>query len=254
MKLLSYSRFSLLALLLVSLFSCTKKDDFMSEPLSDYFPLQTGKYITYRLDSMVFTNFGSITETRRYQLKYVVDIPVTDNEGRPAWRVYTYINDSTASGQWVSNGTIVVTPLDKKIEVTEDNLRVIKMHLPINPGFEWKGNAYLPFDPYGNSYDFSNDDDMRNWNFFYDQFEPTSEYRDQTYTDVYTIEQQDESENAPVINPSNYGYKNRGVEKYAKGIGLIFRHLELWEYQPNPSGVNPYKTGFGVIQWMVDHN
>jgi hypothetical protein len=94
---------------------------------------------------------------------------------------------------------------------------------------------------------------MENWNFFYDLPESSWAYRNQNYTDVISVEQQDESENAPVTNVANYGYKNRSVEKYSKGIGLVFRHFELWEYQPNPSG-NPYTTGFAVVQWMVDHN
>ena len=44
------------------------------------------------------------------------------------------------------------------------------------------------------------------------------------------------------------------VEKYSKTIGLIYRQFILWEYQPNPSGPDPYNTGFGVTMWMIDHN
>lgn len=252
----SIIRISLLAVIITStFFSCSKKtEEFTSEPLSDYLPLQTGKYITYRLDSLVFTNFGANTETHRYQVKHVVDQQLTDNLGRPSWRIYTYITDSTATQPWTSFGTYFITPLDQKIEVIADNLRMIKMHLPINEGFEWNGNAYLPDNPYGGVYDFSNDDDMENWNFTYNALEPSLTYRNKNYTDVYTIEEQDESENAPVTNIGSYGYKNRSVEKYSKGIGLVYRQFELWEYQPNTSGSNPYKTGFGVTLWMIDHN
>ncbi|MBS1656200.1 MAG: hypothetical protein JSU05_15210, partial [Bacteroidetes bacterium] len=48
----------LLALLPGLLVSCGKKtEDFQTEAISDYVPLASGKYITYRLDSTVFTNF-----------------------------------------------------------------------------------------------------------------------------------------------------------------------------------------------------
>ena len=247
-------RLSLLAIITITFFSCSKTEEFVSEPLSDYIPLQTGKYITYRLDSMVFTNFGVNTEIHRYQVKHVVDQQINDNLGRPSWRIYTFLRDSAGTGPWTPNGTYFVTPLTNQVELIEDNLRVIKMHLPVKEGYEWKGNSYLPADPYGAAYDFSNDDDIKNWDFNYDSFEPSLTYRSKNYTDVYTIEQQDEAENAPVTNISNYGYKNRSVEKYSKNIGLVYRQFELWEYQPNPSGANPYKTGFGVTLWMIDHN
>jgi hypothetical protein len=254
MRFLSTFRISLLAIIIITFFSCSKKEEVITEPLSDYIPLQTGKYITYRLDSLVFINFGAVTETHRYQIKHVVDAQITDNLGRPSYRIYTYIRDSAGTQSWNPNGTYFITPLDKQVEVIEDNLRVIKMHLPIKEGFEWKGNTYLPDDPYGSSYDFSNDDDMKSWNFTYTAAEPSVSYGNKTYTDVYTIEQQDDSYNAPVTNISDYGYKNRSVEKYSKGIGMVYRQFELWEYQPNTSGASPYKTGFGVTLWMIDHN
>ena len=41
------------------------------------------------------------------------------------------------------------------------------MHLPIRNGFSWKGNRYLPNDPYGSLHNFSNDDNMEDWDFYY---------------------------------------------------------------------------------------
>ncbi|MBL7745361.1 MAG: hypothetical protein JNN00_17945 [Chitinophagaceae bacterium] len=253
MRFLRNYRVGISAIILLTFFSCSKKEEFVSEPISDYIPLQTGKYITYRLDSLVFTNFGSNTEIHRYQVKHEVDQQITDNLGRPSWRVFTYIRDSAGTQPWVPNGSYFITPTAQQTELIEDNLRVIKMHLPIREGFQWHGNSYMPDEPYGASYDFSNDIDIENWDFTYDVFESEWTYRNQTYGDVVTVEQQDESENAPVTNVGNYGYKNRSVEKYSKSIGLVYRQYELWEYQPNPSGT-PYTTGFGITLWMIDHN
>ena len=95
---------------------------------------------------------------------------------------------------------------------------------------------------------------MQNWKFSYQPFEPTSGYRDQTYTDVWTVEQFRDSTNYPITDINNYGFRSLSIEKYAKNIGQVFRQFELWEYQPNPSGASPYKTGFGVTLWMIDHN
>jgi hypothetical protein len=115
---------------------------------------------------------------------------------------------------------------------------------------------YLPTEPYeslnpNNSYDFG----MSDWEFFYDgDTEPAVSIQGRTYNDVLTIEQRDESHNAPVTDINGYGSKNRSVEKYAKNIGLIYRQYELWEYEPNSSGPSPYYTGFGITLWMIDHN
>jgi len=40
--------------------------------------LQPGKYITYRLDSLVFTNFGKNTEIHKYQMKHEIDAELVD--------------------------------------------------------------------------------------------------------------------------------------------------------------------------------
>jgi hypothetical protein len=246
---------SLFVITIFTLFiSCSKKEQFVSDALSDYIPLQTGKYITYRLDSMVFTNFGRNTEIHSYQVQHVVDAEVTDNIGRPSWRIYSYIRDSAGTQLWTPNGSYFITPLPTQTEVTEDNLRVIKMHLPIKEGYTWKGNSYLPDEPYAAMYDFNNDNDMKNWDFTYDVFEPALSYKGNNYADVYTVIEQDDSFNVPIVDVNKYGYKTVSVEKYSKTIGMIYRQYELWEYQPNTSGPSPYKTGFGVTMWMIDHN
>ena len=76
-----YFLFALLSLTL--LFSCKKEtEEFSTEAITDYLPTQQGKYITYRIDSTVFTNFGATTEVRSYQEKHQVDAQFTDNSGR----------------------------------------------------------------------------------------------------------------------------------------------------------------------------
>ena len=234
------------------LFSCSnKKEELVTEKLSDYIPLQPGKYITYRLDSMIFTNFGTVAVTHRYQMKHIVDAEITDNLGRPSFRVYTYIRDSAGTQSWSASGSYFITLLATQAEATDDNFRVVKLHLPIKEGYEWNGNTYLADDPYYPSYDFINDNDMRDWDFTYDIFEPATSYRGNNYTDVYTVLQQDDYLNAPVTNINTIGYKTLSIEKYAKSIGMVYKKYELWDYQTDPTD---HYTGFGITLWMIDHN
>ena len=132
--------------------SCSNEsEEFVSEKLSDYLPLQPGKYITYRLDSFTYTNFGTVLQTHKYQAKHVIDAQITDNLGRPSYRVYTYIRDSAGTMPWSANGTYFITPLSDQTELIDDNFRIIKLHMPVKEGFQWKGNSHLATHPYSPS-------------------------------------------------------------------------------------------------------
>lgn len=250
---------ALLAFIFTSLYisSCSNKNEtFETENITEYTNLAVGKYIVYRLDSLVYTNFGRTEEIHSYQVKHEISAQMTDNLGRPSFRVYRYIRDSSGTQSWQPNGTYLITPLSDQLEVIDDNLRFIKLHMPMKEGFSWKGNKYFPDNTYDhlsplNSYD----NEIQEWDYYYDRFEPSVVHRNQTYADVWTVEEFDEVINIPVSDPTLYGSRIRAVEKYAKNIGLVYREYELWEYQPNTTGTGgPYKTGFGMTMWMIDHN
>jgi hypothetical protein len=252
MRLVNITRLSVLVITTLALFSCSNKTEILtSDKLSDYMPLEPGKYITYRLDSLTYTNFGTVEVINRYQVMHVVDAQITDNLGRPSYRIYTYLRDSAGTQPWNASGSYFITPTANQVEVIDDNLRVAKLHLPIKEGFQWNGNTYLPADPYYPTYDFINDNDMKDWNFTYDLFESAASFRGNNYTDVFTVLQQDDSFNAPVTDFNTIGYNTLSVEKYSKNIGLIYRKYELWDYQTDPTD---HYTGFGVTMWMIDHN
>ena len=62
--------------LLFALFfiGCKKQTDILATAsISDFLPMQPGKYIIYRTDSTVFTNFGTSVEIHSYEEKQVVD-------------------------------------------------------------------------------------------------------------------------------------------------------------------------------------
>lgn len=252
----SLFRYSLFAVAFVALFSCNKKEDYITDKPTDYLQLTPGKYITYRIDSMVFTNFGRNTEIHKYQVKHVIDALITDNIGRPSYRVFVYIRDSAGLQAWQPSGnTYFITPVDNQVEVIENNLRFIKLHGPVKDGYSWKGNKYLPSTvggPYNDLFSFNNDDNMLDWDFYYDGSPASFSYGGFSYQNVQSVEEANESTNVPITFPDAYAYRSRAVEKYSKNIGLVYREYELWDYQTNSPP--PYKTGFGITMWMIDHN
>jgi hypothetical protein len=227
-------------------------------------PLAEGKYITYRLDSLVFINSGKLAVTNRYQVRHVVEGKTTDNLNRPTWRISTYYNDSTASGPWVLRGSYFITPLEKRVEVIENNLRVVKIQLPVKEGFTWKGNSFLPDRPYSDIYATSIDENMDLWDFTYETVNQPESIGTLSVPDVTTILHIDESRNVPMTTDTIYASREYSIEKYAKNIGLVYREHVLWENQPRQRTIgtppnlvttyDPVRVGFGVKQWMINKN
>lgn len=246
-------RLTVSAFLLFSFFSCTEeKEEFSTESLSEYLPLQPGKYITYRIDSLVLTPFGRSLETHSYQVKHEVDSEIKDNLDRPSYLIFRYLRNADGSGEWFNNGSYYITPLADQVEVVEDNLRFIKLHAPLTQGYNWQGNSHLHLDPY-ESYQFTLFAYMQNWEYNYASFNALVEHNGFQYNDVWTVEEEDFGENFPVTLPAAPGGKIRAVEKYAKNIGLVYREYMIVEYEPN-TGADPFYRGFGITLWMIDHN
>ncbi len=228
---------------------CSKKDDFSSAQLTDYMNLSVGKYVTYRMDSLVFTNFGQNQETHSYQAKDVVDGTTTDNLGRLTWRIIRSINDTAAAGPWVQSLTYFVTPTREDIEVIENNFRYIKLQLPITTGFTWKGNSYI--DTYSVNSDVTYMDD---WDYVYTSVgQPDTPYITPVPNAV-VISQRDETLGT-LNNLDAYSERNFAMEAYGKGIGLIYKNFLHWVFQPrNSTYPNGYYDGFGITLRMIDHN
>jgi hypothetical protein len=168
--------------------SCkSETEDFQTESLSDYLPLQTGKYITYRLDSTVFTNFGRNTEVHSFEEKHVVDSKITDGIGRPSYRIFRFIRPVNSTGPWTSAGTYFITPNDKTYELVENNLRFVKLALPVKQDFSWKGNEFLPDQPYHPAFGFSNDQGMKYWDYTYDTLNTSINLNGTLYKNVLNV-------------------------------------------------------------------
>jgi len=318
------------------LFACNKTEDLGVEPLSDYVPLAEGKYITYAYDSVVYTNFGRDIETHSYQLKHVVDKEITDAQGRPAWRVIVYINDKDAAGPWLQVKAYSITLLDKKMETLDENIRYIRLQAPLAKDFSWKGNSYVPDEPYKLQYNFYNDNFMRDWEYHYTSVNDTFYYGQELLSKVVSVEHVWDDTSIDTVEVSNnsvtlekntpsawirgtatdnvlinapaptqadadtitlynrtsfpavldgiivpagvarsfeysgnqwtykngkdtlfsslpFGSKTISTEQYAPQIGLVSKHLEMWEFQPDAIP-EPYYIGFTIKMRMIDHN
>ena len=238
------------ALLLLLFTSCKKTTETYNTPqLNDYYPLQTGKYITYQLDSLVYYNFGTTDSISHNQVKYVVDSLLTDNSGRPAYRIYKYYRKSS-NDSWIPVASMWAINEGNKIEFIEDNLTYIKLVLPIQNDKTWKGNINLQ------NYISNNPDHayLSDWDYYYSNVGESLLINGFNLDNTITINQRDDISGIP-DNPDAYSEINFAQEKYAKGIGMIYKKFLHKEYQPDNNGGGAVQDGsYGVTYTMIDHN
>lgn len=234
-----------LSVLAFSLHSCKEKNGGIeTASIEDYSPFTIGKYITYQLDSVVTVNFGAALTTRTYIVKYVVDAAITDAIGRPSWRIVRYMKKPNDT--WESDATFFATPISNGLEFVENNMRYVKLRLPIRNGYDWPGNTHI--DTYSLT---SQVKYLADWDYTYDSVGVATTVGTYNLEDAIKVDQRDEIIGNPG-DPSSYSEINYGVEKYARGIGLVYRKFLHTEYQP---GAAAYADGtYGVTLTMIDHN
>lgn len=230
--------------------SCKKDPEiFETASISDYAPLVVGKYITYQLDSLVYQNFGVSQAIISYQVKHEVTELVKDNLDRPAYRITRYIR-KTAQNQWVADNSFVAINTGSSLEFIENNMRFLKLKLPVKNGYSWKGNSYI------DTYSFNSDVKyLDDWDYIYDSLNTPLILGAINIDSTLKVDQRDEIIGNPA-DANSYSEVNVGSENYAKGIGLVFRKFLHLEYQPPTPGTGgSYTDGsYGITLTMIDHN
>ncbi len=239
-----------IVVIIISFSACKKSnEDLQTASLNVYSPLTVGKYITYNLDSLIYINFGTSTVIRSYQVKYVTDAQITDNLGRPAYRIIRYIrNNPTAP--WLSDATFMTVNTGNTLEFIENNYRFLKLHLPIRDNYSWKGNSYI--DTYSLNSEVKYLDD---WDYIYESVGVPQQVGSFTLDNCIVVNQRDEEIGNP-LDPNSYSEINKSKEIYAPGIGMIYREFFHSEYQPPVPGLGGFfVTGsYGITLTMIDHN
>jgi len=236
--------FFLLSLMMVS---CNKSENnYSAASIKDYNPSIVGKYITYQLDSLVYISFGTRDTTISNEVKYFTDAAITDNLGRPSFRIIRFIR-KTNTDNWTPDASFMVTNTINTLEFIENNLRYIKLAMPIRLGYSWKGNSYI--DTYSAN---STLKYLDNWDYSYSDIGVSGTIGTFSLDNILTVDQRDEIVGNP-NDPASYSEINYCQEKYAKGIGMVYRRFFHNEYQPGGNGY--FADGsYGVTYTMIDHN
>lgn len=237
-------RFFTVVILVAALASCKKESEhYNAVPLADYFPLTQGKYLTYKLDSTVYLNLGSVKEIHSYQVKFNNEGPIADNLGRQGMRIVRYIRkDSSAA--WQPDHTYVGINTGNAIEWIENNDRIIKLVQPIKEGYEWKGNRYTDMSLNNRLLNF------QNWKFTYRNVFQLAQIGRFSFDSTINVLHQDIGDTS---NPNNFYLYIHSEETYAKGVGLVYKNLDARSWQ---SATRQFDTeiSYGIKMTLIDKN
>jgi hypothetical protein len=245
-----------LALLMAAIACNDSKETFDVPALSDYYPLQVGKYYIYRLDSTKVKPFNTGLDTFRYQIKDSVQAEFFDAANRKSYRIYRYIRDVNGTQAWRNYGTYYATPTPDGIETNLDNQRIIRLKYPILDSVRWKGGAYL------SSANFYQSSFYIDWIYRYKDLRQPKTYAGKNYPNTLTVVQFDST--FPPNTPFRryfFSTYSKGYDVYAKGIGLVYRDVLDYEYQPRIAVTGSDTTligfeynGYGLRYTLIANN
>lgn len=209
----------------------------------DYISLTEGHYIEYDVDSIVYNDFNQSTDTFHTEFRDQIGTEFIDNEGRQS-RIVNRSIRATPTSEWVDVLSYYVTLTNFKYEVVEDNLRFIKLVFPIKLNTRWYGNSYIPtaLNPEFQWYD--------KWDYKYARVSEPDSMTNLGLSKTVTVNQADVIEGNP-DDANSYSAQTFSKEVYGKGVGLIYKELTRWVYQPS---VVHYKKGFTLIMRAKNFN
>lgn len=236
--------------LIVACKSKTTLEDFQVDKGFEYFPMEIGKYKEYTVDSITFdtTGLGIIVEETSTLVREEVIDTFRDNTNRLTYQVERFERKSEQE-EWQIHSVGYVVPTENEVEVVESNLRFIKMVFPLQDGDLWDGNQYI--DPTtiipikGETVEV-----FKSWSYEVQSLGEPDVINNIAFDEVAVLTQA-ESENVIELRQS--------TEKYARGVGLVFREMMILDTQciagcEGQPWEDKAQKGFILRQYITGYN
>jgi hypothetical protein len=228
----------ILAVVAVILFLSSCSDELDKGPadsesgsLSRYFPLDSGSYIVYSVDSIIHryeddhTNEpDSMIDTFHYEVKEVIDSDFIDGEGDLAWRVSRYYRDNDSAG-WNFTSLWTAKRTNQSAQKVEENIRFVKLSFPVTITRTWNGNQF---------------------NFFPEEDYSVDELNVPLNIGGFSF---DSSVTVLELEDFNLIHRIFKEEKYVYGLGLAYRQRDSL----NINGLGYVTNGVEFRQSLIDY-
>ncbi len=210
-------------------YSCSKEEVITPDLGYDYAGLAEGKYVIYDVDSFYYDDFFDTIDTSYFQIKEVVDSKFIDLEGDEAFKIIRYRknNDTT---NWV-----LIDVWSSKITTTnfqkvEENVRLVKLIFPVKENKTWNGNSM---------------NNLASMEYEYTAVDNAEVVGGNALNLVATVLQYEFS---PLTE------ENFFQEKYAKGIGLVYKKsVAIQNAYDSSSGTWVRSLGYDVTMTLSSY-
>lgn len=216
--------------LLISIFSCRKDSERISDYGFSYFPSNIGHELVYDVDSIAKDDFTNHIDTFHFQIKEVIESVFTDNEGRPTLRLERY-KRLESSDPWIIYKIWTANLVASAVEKKEDNVIYVKLAFPLASKKKWNGNA-------------KNDNGERFYE--YTSVNVPESLNNFAFDSALTVLQNDED--------IAYYKKDFSTEKYAIGVGMIYKEIFLGIYDQNPNATEPFEAFIAYKEKLISYN
>lgn len=128
------------------LFSCKKETELPLNMGYRYFPINTGHWMIYDVDSVSYNDFTGQIDSFSYQIKEVIESVFIDNSGNETQRIERYVRENDTS-EWIIRDVWYQNRTTTTAERVEENLRFVKLIFPVETGKKWDGNSFNTLSP-----------------------------------------------------------------------------------------------------------
>jgi hypothetical protein len=191
---------------------------------AEYYPLTIGKSITYQLDSIIYDTIGQgvLIDTFHLQAKEVIKDTFRNILGNLMYRIERFERKNN-SADWVIKNIFAAQLSDNQAIRLENNMNFLKFPIPVFEKQTWDGNvlvdAGLKIIVAGETIEpFS-----KKWTFSAESLGKSETIGNKSFTEVLTVKAQTDPK---ILTEWRYQ-----LEKYAKGIGLVYREVHILDAQ-----------------------
>lgn len=125
--------------LVIASSGCKKEEAAAPDLGYGYYPRSLGSWVEYQVDSSWRDDPSAVSGSVSYRLLEKVVQYYTDDEGRACQMIHRFVKD--ADDNWVVRDVWTTTRNSTAAEMTEENLRLLKLTFAVNNGVSWDINV-----------------------------------------------------------------------------------------------------------------
>lgn len=182
-------------------------------------------------------------------MRYSVIDTMRDDHNNKIYQINVEVRKQADTSAFKLARVVFVSDTNNMIQYVENNLRFIKLEFPIVNSMSWLGNSLIDLADANNTY-------LQNWVYKYSDYQQPYNNGLLKFDNTVTVMQTDQMQGDTINQRSLPAYQTFAKEVYAYNVGLVYREMTHWNYNPVFSTTPPDTCikGFRVIMRAVDHN